>query len=622
MKILITILIVLFYNSGFCQSVVEKGNTCYDNKDYQCALDNYLIALDKKLYVEGERYLFEYHIANCYNILKQYANAEIYFQKALISKPNDYLSFWRLADVYYNQKKYTDAVINYKRASGITISAADKDNINKWLGNAYYRLKDYTNALLAYKSVQSREKLFYDIDASIGNSFLNLAKYDSALRYYKTAEKFYASGDTTIKSIRFNMGKTYRLLGNYDLAMEIHDALLKQYPAYSAALWEKGVIYATRKDYNNAITWYKSALPYYINDTTDYYILCGNIAANYQLLNNHAEEANWYLKRKDYASNKYFDYAKAAALQYGKLKQPGLAEKTCTEAINKYQLETAAKKTSGQTDFVKLNSIAGKIALEKKDTVKALQYFEAALKIDKTAYEANSGAAEIAWARKKTDDFKKHYELIYKTTYDTIVTSKKEIANVYARSAYVEANINKGLPSSYSSNVEKALSFDSMQKEAVLLWPVVLSKGYTYDLNNKRNKCIGLLDKAIKLYATDKEYVSDLYNSKAVITDQKDTAAIRKALEEAVKIFPENIRPWDNLLKFYTSYDNARGVLMADKLIAVLKKKKDNATLAQAFVYKGDFLWRLNKKEEAKKQYTEALVWNPDNATAKERAKL
>ena len=131
-----------------------------------------------------------------------------------------------------------------------------------------------------------------------------------------------------------------------------------------------------------------------------------------------------------------------------------------------------------------------------------------------------------------------------------------------------------------------------------------------------------MLDKAIRIYATDKEYLSDLYNSKAVITDPKDTTAIRKALEEAVKIYPENLRPWDNLLKFYGSYDNAKGAVMVDKLIAILKKKKDNVNLADAYVYKGDFLWRTNKKADARKQYAEALIWNPENKNAKERAKL
>ena len=126
MKYLFTIAILFVMHSGFGQSVIEKAYACHDNLDYQCALDNYLIALDKKLYKEGERYLFEYHVGSCYYALKQYVKAEEYFKKALASKPNDYLSFWKLADVYFSLKKYSDAVTYYKKALDITTIAAEK----------------------------------------------------------------------------------------------------------------------------------------------------------------------------------------------------------------------------------------------------------------------------------------------------------------------------------------------------------------------------------------------------------------------------------------------------------------------------------------------------------------
>ncbi len=621
-KFFTSLAMLLCCNLLIAQPEIEKGNDCFKNKDYQCAVENFQMVMDKQLYKKEERYLVEYHIAVSYNSLRQYAQAETWYKKAMASKADDRLSNKGLGDVLYNQKKYKEAVAQYNKALNYAVSAEDKDNINKWLANSYFSLNDYAGALAAYSKVQSREANLYNTDYLMGNTFLNQGKYDSAIARYKIAETYYKADDSTIKNNRFNMAKAYRYLGKNEQAMEIYDALLKQDPAYFAAMWEKAVVLFNKKEYNNAITWYKKALPYYSNDSSNYYTLCGNILANYELLNNYAEAANWHLKRKEYGAYMFYDYMKAATLQYAKLKQPAVAEKTCMEAINRYQLEDTKGKAAAKEHYVKLNSIAGKIALEKKDIAKAQQFFDEALRLNKNAYEANAGAGEIAWAAKKDEDIKKYYNNIYKTTYDTLLSSKKEIANVYGRAAYADANINQVQPTAYSTFVEKALFFDSSQKEAVLLWPIILIKGYSYQLTKNRNACLALLDKATKLYAADKEYISDAYNSKAVITDSKDTAAIRKALEQAVNIFPENIRPWDNLLKFYTSYDNAKGVVMTDKLIAVLKKKKDNASLADAYVHKGDFLWRLNKKEEAKKQYTEALVWDPANAAAKDRIKM
>jgi tetratricopeptide (TPR) repeat protein len=173
----------------------------------------------------------------------------------------------------------------------------------------------------------------------------------------------------------------------------------------------------------------------------------------------------------------------------------------------------------------------------------------------------------------------------------------------------------------YLVSLESALGFDSLQKEALLLWPRVLIAD-NYTLNAKRPKCISVLNRAIKIYASENKLVSNLYNCKAVITESTDTASIRLSLETAVKICPENIDPWDNLLKYYGSYNNAKGAVMADKLIDILKKKKDNVSVAAACIYKGDFLWRLDKKEDAKKAWQEALVWDAANATAKERIKM
>jgi len=177
-------------------------------------------------------------------------------------------------------------------------------------------------------------------------------------------------------------------------------------------------------------------------------------------------------------------------------------------------------------------------------------------------------------------------------------------------------------PTDIKHEVDQALKYDSMQKEAIYLWVVVLKDHYT--LSTHRESCLALLDKGIKKYPADKKYISELYNAKAVITDvKKDSSGVRKSLEEAVKIYPENLSAWDNLMKHhYQQNSNSSGMLACDKLIALLKKKNNSKMLANAFIYKGDFLWKQDKKEEAKKAYAEALVWDADNATAKERAKL
>jgi|GEM_PF-2915404 len=622
-KLLCCIILKIAVSSTFAQNEVNNGNDCYNKYDYQCAIDNYLIALDKKSYKEGDRYLLEYRIGDGYSSLKQFDKAKEYLLRAIATKPEYVYSHWALADNYYDAKNYQDAIIIYKKTFDLFTDKKDKEEMTWWIGNSYYNSKNYSSAITEFKKIQSRDDIFFKTDTYIGDAFYNLKKFDSAVFYYTKAINNYKPADSSLKFIRCYIGKSYREMGMNKEAIEQLDAALAIDPKYALPLWEKGIIFANKKEYASAIEMYKKALPFYAakTETTDAYILCGNISACYQNLNNYAEAVNWEIKRKAYSTNKYKEYQKIASFQYGKLNQSKEAEKTCIQGINEYILEPADKlKTLSSEDYVKLNAIAGKIMLERKDTAQAMKYFETALKLSKGNYEANAGAASIAWARKKEDDYKKYFTNIYKTTYDTLISTKKDIANVYGRAAYTDAYINKS--TYYSSGVESALKFDSLQKESVLLWPVVLTAGSVYDLNNKRKACLSVLNQAIKQYATDKSYVSDVYNSKAVMLESKDTLAIKKALEEAIKIYPENIKAWDNMMKYYGSYDNGTGAVTVEKLITILKKLKDNASTAAAYVYKGDFLWRLNKKDDAKKAWQEALVWDGNNATAKERVKM
>ncbi len=619
-KLLLLIMLIAGALRVLSQTELTKANECFDKKDYQCAADNYKIALDKKGYKEDQRYLVEYRIGYCYSSQEQYGMALEYLNKSLVSKPGYYSSYWEMGNVYYNTGKFLDAVTYYKKAYDGTPSSADKETITWWLARSYYKQKNYTSAIPEFKKILSRQGTFIEADVFIADAFYFLKKYDSAITYYKKTLTLYKPDDATAKSINSFIGKCYRELGRNKEANDQQDALLALDPAFANAMWEKGILSANKKDYQLAIDWYKKSLPSYTKDSSDTYTLMNNITACYLNLSNFAEAVNWQMKKKPYSKNKYNEILKIASLQYSRLKQRIESEKTCNEGIAQYALETAERQKSLQNiEYVSFHNILGKINLERKDTTKALIYFEKAYKLNSSSYEANAGLAEIAWARKKDADYKKYFINIYKTTYDTLITTRKEIANVYGRAAHTDAWISK--LTYYSSNVESALQFDSLQKEAVLLWPMVLNQT-SWKLASYRKACISLLNKAAKYYAADKSYVSDVYNSIAVMYETKDTTAIRLALLEAVKANPENIKAWDNLMKYYTSYDSQAGVLAVEKLIAILKKQKDNATTATAYVYKGDFLWRLVKKEVAKKAWQEALVWDAGNATAKERIKL
>jgi len=618
-----TAIILLFCIAlpGMAQNEITNGNDCYAKKNYQCAIDNYTAALDKRSYQADQKYILEFRIGDSYYILKQYDKSKTFLQQSIASNGSFMNSYWALADTYTFLNDNTSAIYNYRQALPLTNDNTIKESIWRSLGIIYYDSKDFLNCILEMKKIASRTGKHMNTDPYIGDAYFNAKIYDSALVYYKKAEQYYQPADVVYKGLKCYAGKCYRALGQLAEAARLQDEVLKIDPAYGESLWEKGIMAANKTEYTAAIDWYKKALPAFAGKPADSYTLMSNIAGCYAATKNYREELNWYFKRKEFSDNKYADAYTIATRQYGRTKEIAEAEKTCTVAIAQYDLDSK-RTTTMRDDYAKLNGLAGKIVLGKKDTVKAMQYFETAIKINAGNFEANAGAGEIAWARKQPDEYKKYYTNIWKFSYDTLIATPKDIANVYGRAAYVEANLPNATTSSYKDYVESALKFDSLQREAVLLWPLVLSDNQLALLPTWRNNCLSVLNQAIKKYASDKEYVSNLYNDKAVILDPKDTAAIRRSLEAAIKSNTDNLKAWDNLLIFCGSYNNAGGVVLADKLIAQLKPKKDSGDIALACVYKGDFLWRLSKKTEAKAAWQEALVWDPANATAKERMKL
>jgi len=615
------LLLLLITLPAMAQTEITNGNDCYAKKNYQCAIDNYTAALDKKSYQADQKYLLEFRIGDSYYILKQYDKSKTFLQQSIASNGSFMNSYWALADTYTFLNDNTSAIYNYRQALPLTNDNTIKESIWRSLGIIYYNSKDYMNSISEMKKITSRTGKHTNTDPYIGDAYFNAKIYDSALVYYKKSMQYYQPADAVYKGIKCFMGKCFRLLGNAGEAERLQDEALKIDPAYGEALWEKGILAFDKKEFTAAADWYKKAIPAFAGKAADSYTLLSNIASCYGAAKNYREELNWYMKRKEFSENKYADAYTIAARQYGRTKETAAAEKTCTVAIAQYDLDPR-RTTAMRDDYAKLNGLAGKIVLGKKDTVKALQYFETAIKLSNGNFEANAGAGDIFWARKQPDEYKKYYTNIWKFSYDTIIATPKDIANVYGRAAFVEANQPNATTASYKTYVDNALQFDSLQKEAVLLWPLILSDNKLALLPTWRKNCLSVLNQAIKKYAGDKEYVSNLYNDKAVILDTKDTAAIRRSLEAAIKSNTDNLKAWDNLLIFCGSYDNAGGVVLADKLIAQLKPKKDSGDIALAYVYRGDFLWRLSKKTEAKAAWQEALVWDANNATAKERMKL
>jgi tetratricopeptide (TPR) repeat protein len=622
MKLILPVLALLLSVVSFSQSELVTGDKCYEAKDYSCALTNYLAGYQKGLYPADKKYFLEYRIGYCYAEQNKLAETKTWYLKSVASKPDYGYSWWDFAYILYRQAKYDSAIICYRKAHQYLTSQEDKDNMLYWTAWCYRNKSDYTAAANEFKKIKVHTRHLRLAEYYTADTYLQVSGYDSALIYANKALAFIPPSDSMHWELQLRFARIYKGKKEYGKAHEALNLSAAASPQSPGTVeWERGIVFANAKEYPQAIAAYRKTMPFY-TDSVNIRTLWGNIVACYRQINDYKELINAINSYLPYVKDKEPYYKEIATAQHDKLKQPKEALKTIDLFHSKLGKELDSNKSGIKPVRAYMLTLQGLIQLAGKDSVKAIKSFSDAVRYEFSAMTANLRLGDIAWNRNNTEDFKKYYTNMYITAGDSVFNTKEDLARAYARKSHVRY-FNYGYkPTDIKTDIELALKYDSLQKQAIYLWAVVLKDHYT--LSTYRDRCLGLLEKGVKKYGTDKQYVSDLYNAKGVMLDsKKDTAGTRKSFEEGLKIYPDNIALWDNLLKHYVAQNNyLAGIAACDKLIALLKKKKDAKTTAVAFVYKGDFLWRQDKKEDAKKMYAEALIWDSENATAKERAKL
>jgi len=83
--------------------------------------------------------------------LKNYAEAQKYYEKVVESGSNDYKTHFNLGDTYYQQGKYDDAAKKFEEISETAKTTKDKAKAYHNLGNSWLKKKDYEKSIDAYK---------------------------------------------------------------------------------------------------------------------------------------------------------------------------------------------------------------------------------------------------------------------------------------------------------------------------------------------------------------------------------------------------------------------------------------------------------------------------------------
>lgn len=141
-------------------------------------------------------------------LLMLFSNVELVAQKDSIALKRNARKMVREGNALYQQEKYTDASVAYKKALNNS-SSYDKASYN--LGNALYQNKNFKEAVPQYElTAKTAEDKFTKAEAyhNIGNSMMETKNYQGAVDAYKNSLRNNPNDDET----RYNLAVAQKLL--------------------------------------------------------------------------------------------------------------------------------------------------------------------------------------------------------------------------------------------------------------------------------------------------------------------------------------------------------------------------------------------------------------------------
>jgi len=207
-----------------------KGEACYRKKEYSQAIENYSTFMSKP----GAFGMQQYNNAN-------YSNGYSYFQLKEYESAN--LSFRKFVESKYNAKDKTTA----RRIADAYIRA----------GDCYFISQNYSSAV-EYYSEAIREKLL-DVDYSLYQRAMAnglLKKTDAKIADLLMATNDYPKSVYS-PTLKFELGKTYFQIDEYDKAIPYFQKVLDEYPNCSytnRCLSQIGLIYYNKKEDEKALS--------------------------------------------------------------------------------------------------------------------------------------------------------------------------------------------------------------------------------------------------------------------------------------------------------------------------------------------------------------------------------
>jgi serine/threonine protein kinase len=185
--------------------------------------------------------------ANSYYDAEQYALAEVYFDKALQTLPNDAEMLFRRGFCRGKNAKHAQAIADYKRVLELQPSTYPLSHYN--IAWNYAQMNYHQAAIKAFGQMLALQPKHVDSINNRGLSYIQVKAYDKALADFNATIAL----KPDYKYPYNNLGEVYRLQGKNEEALAAFDRAMRLFPTYALPAYNKAEILNEQKNYPAAI---------------------------------------------------------------------------------------------------------------------------------------------------------------------------------------------------------------------------------------------------------------------------------------------------------------------------------------------------------------------------------
>ena len=225
---------------------IEKALDLFKKKEYEKAIDAFSQILET---VHDNAELYN-NLALCYANISESEQAEKYYLKAISINPKLPQIYINLADLYFKQRNFADAIDLLQSAS---YEIPEDLVIAHYLARVYMEDARLDLAIDELNKILEEQPENYDAYYDLARVYFELGNYDLAISNFENVLEYKNDNEW----IYYYLGQAYEAnnevdeaLSNYLRAIAISEQF---YPAYKKA----GVLFLAKNDFDNATEYFE-----------------------------------------------------------------------------------------------------------------------------------------------------------------------------------------------------------------------------------------------------------------------------------------------------------------------------------------------------------------------------